>query len=81
MDIIGPLPETSDGNRYILVFSDYTTKWPEGFALKDTKAETVAKVLVDEMISRHSAPRRLLSDQGSNFLSNLVKCVCEYFEV
>ena len=24
MDIIGPLPETNDGNRYILVFSDYT---------------------------------------------------------
>ena len=42
MGIIGPLPETNDGNLYILAFSDYTTKWPERLPLKDAKAETVA---------------------------------------
>ena len=30
MDIVGPLPRTLSGNRYILVMSDYTTRYPEG---------------------------------------------------
>ena len=29
-DIVGPLPRTLSGNRYILVMSDYTTRYPEG---------------------------------------------------
>lgn len=37
VDIVGPLPETDEGNKYILVFTDYLTKWPEAFALKDAK--------------------------------------------
>ena len=73
IDIMGPFPETIQGNKYIVNLSDYSTKWPEAFAMKDTKSETIAKIYVDEIISRHSAPRKLLSDQGKNFLSSLVK--------
>ena len=43
IDILGPLPETLSGNKYILVITDYLTRWPEAFALKNTTAETVAK--------------------------------------
>ena len=46
MDIVGPFPETVDGNKYILVFCDYLTKWPEAFPIKDQKAETIAQVFV-----------------------------------
>ena len=35
LDFVGPLPETERGNRYILVITDYFTKWAEAFALKD----------------------------------------------
>ena len=34
-DMLGPLPETSHGNRYILVIGDYFTKWTETFAIPD----------------------------------------------
>jgi hypothetical protein len=44
------------------------------------KATTVAKILVDEIISRHSAPKKLLSDQGRDFLANIVKELCNYFK-
>ena len=37
-DILGPLPETRTGNRYILVIGDYFTKWPEAFAIPDQTA-------------------------------------------
>ena len=80
VDII-ELSRTNSGNKYAVVFSDYLTKWVEAFPIKDMKAETIAKLLINEIICRHSAPSELLSDQGANFMSNVVKEVCEYFRI
>ena len=77
MDILGPLPTTHDGNRYILVFSDYYTRWPEAYALPSIEAPRIAQLLVDEILARHSTPRTLLSDRGSNFLASVVQSVCQ----
>ena len=35
MDIVGPLPETVNGNKYILVFVDHFSKFTEDFAMPD----------------------------------------------
>ena len=77
MDILGPLPTTHDGNRYIIVFSDYYTRWPEAYALPSVEASRIAQLLVDKILARHSAPRTLLSDRGPNFLASVVKAVCD----
>ena len=76
MDILGPLPVTNDGNRYIIVFSDYYTRWPEAFALPSIDAPRIAQLIVDAIVARHSAPRTLLSDRGPNFLATIVQEVC-----
>ena len=81
IDFIGPLTETNNGNKHILVFTDYATRWVEAFATKDQKAMTVAKILIEEIISRHSAPASLLSDKGRNFLSDVISEVCQYFRI
>ena len=73
MDILGPFPVTNSGNRYIIVFSDYYTRWPEAFALPSTEASRIAWLLVNEILARHGSPRTLLSDRGANFLSAVVK--------
>ena len=62
IDFLGPLPDTDNGSRYVLVLTDYATRWVEAFATKDMKASTVARILIDEIICRHSAPKELLSD-------------------
>eukprot|EP00057_Strongylocentrotus_purpuratus_P018268 XP_011672742.1 PREDICTED: protein NYNRIN-like [Strongylocentrotus purpuratus] len=77
MDILGPLPETDRGNRYVLVIGDYFSKWIESYALPNQEARTVARVVVEEFICRYGIPRELHTDQGRNFESNLMKEVCE----
>ncbi len=77
VDILGPFPTSEKGNKYVIIFTDYFTKWPEAFAIKNADAITTAKLFVEEIICRHSAPRKLLSDRGKNFLSKVVKGVCQ----
>ena len=67
------LPPSFNGNKYAIVFMDYFTKWPEVFATSDQTAETIARLLVEHVISRHGVPELLLSDRGANFLSSLVQ--------
>ncbi len=68
--------KSQNGNKYAVVFVDYLTKWPEVFATSDQSALTIAKLLVEHIISRHGVPRELLSDRGPAFLSRLLKEVC-----
>ena len=77
MDYMGPLPETTNGNRHLLVVMDHFTKWCEVFPTKDQKAKTVADLLVSRVFSRFGPPVLLHSDQGRNFESNLMHEICQ----
>ena len=72
VDVI-QFPRSRDGNQYAVVFVDYLTKWPEVFAALDQSAATIAKLLVEEIISHHGVPADILSDRGRAFLSGLMK--------
>ena len=72
VDVI-QFPSTYDGNQYAVVFMDYLTKWPEVFATPDQTAETIAHLLVENIVCRHGVPAKLLSDRGTNFLSELLQ--------
>ena len=63
-DIMGPLPLSTKGNKYILVITDLFSKWVEAFPLAVTDSETLASVLMDEVVCRNGVPRSLHSDQG-----------------
>jgi transposase InsO family protein len=73
IDILGPLPRTQSGNRYVVVMVDRFSRWTELAAVPDITASTVADVFVDRIILRHGCPAQLLSDRGSQFLSALFK--------
>ena len=75
-DIMGLLPLTTQGNRYVLVVTDLFSKWTEAFPLKTTDSETLARVLTDEVIFRYGIPSPLHSDQGANLTSNLISSLC-----
>ena len=71
------MPKTERGNSYIVVFMDYLTKWPEAYAIPDQSSETIARLLVENVICRHGIPKELLSDRGPNLLSNLMLDICD----
>ena len=76
MDILGPLPQTLRSNRYILVISDYFSKWVKAFPMENMEALTVAKISVNEFITRFGVPEVIHTDQGRNFKSALIKDLC-----
>jgi hypothetical protein len=39
IDLVGPLPETARGNKYMITCTDYFSKWPEAAALKTKSAD------------------------------------------
>ena len=80
-DILGELPETDEGNRYILVISDYFTKWTEAFAMPNMEAKTVARIIVEEVIVRFGVPYTIHSDQGRQYESKLFAEVCGLLEI
>eukprot|EP00731_Ephydatia_muelleri_P021055 Em0013g782a len=71
MDIVGPLPRSRSGNRYVLVICDYATRYPEAVPMRAVDAESVAEELV-KMFARVGIPGEILTDQGSNFTSQLL---------
>ena len=81
LDILGPLPESSLGNKYILVVSDYFTKWVEAYPMPNQETVTIANVLVNEFISRFGVPLLLHSDQGSQFESSLFQELCSLLDI
>ena len=64
IDFIGPFNPTSHPgrNRYILIATDYATKWAEAIATKTDDAATVAKFLWENIITKYGCPLELVSD-------------------
>ena len=81
VDLVGPLPESTSGNSYILVVGDYFTKWMEALPVPNQEAVTVAEKLVNEVFFRYSIPEQLHSDQGAQFESQLMGEVCKLLHI
>ena len=73
IDVMGPLPVTRNGKRYIILAVDFFTKYLEGIAVDEADAQTVAKFIHSDIICRHGVPKELTSDRGTEFVNNLIK--------
>ena len=77
VDILGPITRTSKGNEYIIIMIDLFSKWLETKAVKNTQSETIAKWFCYEIIPRHGAIKRILTDNASYFTSEFTEMVFE----
>ncbi|KAB0793022.1 hypothetical protein PPYR_12642 [Photinus pyralis] len=81
LDIVGPLPLTENDNRYILTLQDDLTKYSQAYAIPNHEAHTVATKLVHEFICKYGIPETIVTDQGKEFTSNLLKQVAKLFKI
>ena len=81
LDILGPLPRSSRGNRYILVVADYFTRWTEAYPIPNQEAITVARRFIGEFVCRYGAPLQILTDQGAQFQSQLFAEMCQLLNI
>ena len=77
MDILDTHKPTSRGYRYILVISDYFTKYTDAFPLRRHTAKAVADIVVNRWIVYHGVPKAIHSDQGAEFESALFRNIID----
>ena len=82
VDLVGPIypPSEQQGHRYILTLVDYTTRYPDAVPLKSISTEAVAEALVD-MYSRLGVPEEVLSDLGTQFVSECMQEVSRLLSI
>ena len=81
-DIMGPVARAkTSGAKYILVLTDYFTKYVVCVPSERTTAEEVARAIVENWALTFGAPHCIHTDQESNFCSELLIEVCKIFEI
>ena len=80
MDLVGPLLYSAKGHEYILVAIDYATKFPEAIPLRNMSSMGIAKELF-MLFSRVGLPKKFLANQGTPFMSWLMKDLCRLYQV
>ena len=73
VDIVGPIsPPSEDNHRYILTIIDVATRFPEAVPLRKIDSVSVSEALLT-VFSRVGFPVEILSDQGTQFTSDMMK--------
>ena len=75
LDILGPFPRAPGGYRYLYVDIDKFTKWAEVEVIRTIPAGSAVK-FIKGLVSRFGVPNHIITDNGSQFTSNLFKTYC-----
>ncbi|UYV63498.1 hypothetical protein LAZ67_2004313 [Cordylochernes scorpioides] len=72
MDLLGRFPKSDTGNKWIIVCTDYLTRFAITKALPTGEAKEAAKFLMEDVVLKHGAPREIITDRGRVFQSKLI---------
>ena len=78
IDLVCQLPR-SDGKDIIIVCTDVFTRYAETRAVSNQKAITIARFLIEQILSRHGCPKIMISDRGRSFVSRTIKQINLFF--
>ncbi|GFW09282.1 retrovirus-related Pol polyprotein from transposon 412 [Trichonephila clavipes] len=77
IDLLGRFPKSAHGNKWIIVCTDYSTRYAITKALPTAEVDEIAKFLLEEIVLRHGAPRVIITDRGAVFRSKLVSSLVD----
>ena len=81
IDLVGPCPETAEGDVWILTIIDVFTRWPIAIPLPNRKATTIQRALYERLFSVFGFPVRLLSDRGKEFIDGGLHSLCAWLGI
>jgi hypothetical protein len=81
LDLVGPLPRAPGNRQWLIVASDYFTKWVETESLTHITDTDSKKFVWRNIITRFGIPRVLVSDNGTQFDSGPFKAFCEQYGI
>ena len=81
LDFVGPINPPSNRNECIIICIEYVTKWVETKAVARVTEETMVSFLFEEIFVIFGVPRQILTDQGSQFTSKLVRDLTEKYKI
>ena len=81
MDLIGPLPESESGNKYILTLIDVLTRYGVAVALPNKKADTVARAITEKVFAVYGLTESLISDNGSEVANMILEMALGYLKI
>ncbi|GFW56808.1 hypothetical protein TNCV_160381 [Trichonephila clavipes] len=77
IDLLGRFPKSAHGNKWIIVCTDYSTRYAITKSLPTAEVDEIAKFLLEEIVLRHGAPRVIITDRGAVFRSRLVSSLVD----
>jgi transposase InsO family protein len=81
IDLLGPLPVTDDGFRWLLTIVDQFSRWPMAIPLRNRSSAEIARALHEHLITQHGPPKTILSDRGRELISKAIQQLCTFWGV
>lgn len=80
-DLIGPFPRSTKGNQYVLVVTDYFSKFSLTFPLRKATAQVVTRHIEEDVFLVFGVPKVMLCDNGPQYRSTLFKKLADSYAV
>jgi hypothetical protein len=74
VDLVGPLPASSDDHVYLLTIIDRSTRWFKAVPLRNMEASTCTDAVI---ATRFGVPATVTTDRGAQFTSSLWTAACK----
>ncbi|KAJ8400066.1 hypothetical protein AAFF_G00401050 [Aldrovandia affinis] len=80
IDVFGPFPETSRGNAYVVILTDYMSKWVEAFPIQKRDSLSVARC-ISSTIHRFGSLKTIFCSQSMDFCNEVTKYLCDRWNI
>ena len=81
IDLVGPLPETTRGNKYIVTMMDGFTKYVTAVTIPCKEAAVVVNAVIEGWITKFGCPGRIHTDQGTEFVNKIWNQLCDRLQI
>ena len=80
MDFLA-LEPSKGGQQYVLIITDYCTRFAQDYTSKNMSAKTTAELFFHNFVVHYGLPMRIHSDKGGNFVGKVMTELCQLLKI